>query len=238
MTAADAQPTLPGFGSTSGIASQSHLLPPLSALDPKSLANPGAYSAKALAAMRSVPTSSAGFFEWLRALPQQDRSRLILECTADDLAAEERRDARRAKAAAPMIRSLKARYPGFVYFVRTAEEPKSHVKIGYSLDPDTRVKTLRVAQPAELYVEAVMPGDIAVEHRLHQHFIEGQVQGEWFRHDTPGLSALIADAAMFEGMPWDFESRYVKDLLSWLDPPFGKGRAPREHMPFSERAAA
>lgn len=214
-TAADSQPALSGFDAASGIAGESHLLPPLTGVAPKDPAKPHRITAKDHEWVRTLEIPRAGFSEWFAALPQPDRSRLEELTTAWELEEEERRDQRRLSRAQPKIRSLKQRYSSYVYFVK-ADGPESPVKIGLSNDPDTRVKTLQAASPERLYVIATMPGDAWVEKRLHERFAEGRLGGEWFRRDTPGLDDLIGDAMHFEGLPWDFRSQASLNVLAWL----------------------
>jgi hypothetical protein len=82
-----------------------------------------------------------------------------------------------------------------IYFIRSCHA--GPVKIGYVADEyalDARLGSLQVANPEELYVDAVLPGDRDQERALHERFAPGRIRGEWFRGDTPGLHDCIRDA--------------------------------------------
>lgn len=76
-----------------------------------------------------------------------------------------------------------AKATGWVYFVRIGDL----VKIGFSTQPDRRMKALR---PSE--VMHLEPGTMADERRCHLAFDHLRVEGELFRPE-PDLLAFIAD---------------------------------------------
>jgi hypothetical protein len=66
-----------------------------------------------------------------------------------------------------------------IYFI---EEPQSRcVKIGYSIDPLSRLATIQTGFPVELKLLGVLRGSRNAEQRLHQKFSEHRLNGEWFR---------------------------------------------------------
>ena len=113
----------------------------------------------------------------------------------------------------PGDQSRQAPLQGYVYFVQEGRTD-SPVKIGYSTYPDGRMEILQRGNPNELFLIAAIPGGIALEQRLHRRFAEGRIRGEWFRHDTPGLSEFITAAAHVEFFPSDKSSRLYKLVAS------------------------
>jgi len=68
---------------------------------------------------------------------------------------------------------------GFVYFARCVGTD-GPIKIGFSARPEMRVKSLsrQVRHPVEMIL--TIPGDVAVEHRVHGHFVDLHLGNEWF----------------------------------------------------------
>jgi hypothetical protein len=55
------------------------------------------------------------------------------------------------------------------------------VKIGTTVDIDSRVRRMQRAQPAaEFIVLATEPGGVRVEQQRHREFARSRQQGEWF----------------------------------------------------------
>lgn len=70
----------------------------------------------------------------------------------------------------------------FVYVIsqyRIQEKPL--IKIGYSLEPLSRLGTLQSASPYELRFMVIMHGDLECERLLHKKFHHLCVSGEWFK---------------------------------------------------------
>jgi T5orf172 domain len=86
-----------------------------------------------------------------------------------------------------------------IYFARI--ELKGDVKIGYTDDTsvDRRLTELR-RHYGDVFFDALMPGNLADEQRLHRQFADGHLGHEWFRADTPGLQQAISDAIQREAM--------------------------------------
>lgn len=84
---------------------------------------------------------------------------------------------------------MKTNVPGFVYFMQMLS-PDLPIKIGWTCRPETRKQTLLTASPYEIELLHVMPGDIALERRLHKRFRKDRIRGEWFRSSS-GLVEFI-----------------------------------------------
>jgi hypothetical protein len=75
---------------------------------------------------------------------------------------------------------------GFVYFIHG---PSDTVKIGWSHDPQARIRDLQCATPVDLYFFCILHGGRRLERILHAAFGPWRVRGEWF-----GPSAVIRQA--------------------------------------------
>lgn len=75
---------------------------------------------------------------------------------------------------------------GFVYFIRAAQSDL--VKIGFSIDPISRIAALAVASPLRLDLIAYSPGTQDDERFLHDRFKTDWSHGEWFRASDSILS--------------------------------------------------
>ena len=67
---------------------------------------------------------------------------------------------------------------GLVYFIEAVGV--SRVKIGYSDNPDKRLKQLLTGSPLTLELRATMPGSLTTEKELHQRFSHLRIENEWF----------------------------------------------------------
>lgn len=75
---------------------------------------------------------------------------------------------------------------GYTYFVRDGD----FIKIGSSMTPASRIKSLQTAIARELEVLAVVPMEFADELQTHQRFAHLRERGEWFR-SNPELIGFI-----------------------------------------------
>jgi hypothetical protein len=66
-----------------------------------------------------------------------------------------------------------------IYFIRSYN---THIKIGYSVDPEYRKKCLQTGSPIKLHIQAIMPGEFKTESGLHEMFAHLRTKGEWFRY--------------------------------------------------------
>ncbi len=77
---------------------------------------------------------------------------------------------------------------GYVYFIEAVG--LSRVKIGYSDDPEKRIKQLSTGSPVSLKIYAKVPGNQAMEKEIHQRFSHLRVENEWF-HFTNEIKEYI-----------------------------------------------
>ena len=66
-----------------------------------------------------------------------------------------------------------------IYFIQSGDE-KGQIKIGFSVDPERRLRALQCANPCELTLLKAIPGDVGDEGRLHAQFSPLRARGEWF----------------------------------------------------------
>lgn len=71
---------------------------------------------------------------------------------------------------------------GYIYFIQG--QCGGAIKIGYSLDPVSRLKGLQTGYPDTLVILAMIPGNESIEKGLHKEFDSSRLNGEWFRPDT------------------------------------------------------
>jgi len=70
---------------------------------------------------------------------------------------------------------------GYVYFIQNGNE--DIIKIGWSIDPLSRLKTLQTGSPHPLLIIAVQSAsDRSLEHFLHKKFKKQHIKGEWFTY--------------------------------------------------------
>jgi hypothetical protein len=79
---------------------------------------------------------------------------------------------------------------GFVYFVRCLDR----VKIGFSVDPKSRLVKINADAPFPCEMLGVVPVDQFSEADLHTRFSSLRIHGEWFLAASD-LLAFIADAS-------------------------------------------
>lgn len=65
------------------------------------------------------------------------------------------------------------------------------IKIGFSYNPQERLKSLQLGSPITLRVLATAPGGAARERAYHEQFAAMRVRGEWFER-TPEIEFEIA----------------------------------------------
>lgn len=81
----------------------------------------------------------------------------------------------------------------FVYFIRS--ERTGCIKIGFSFDPNQRIRELSTSEPLKLL--GYITGDKSAEARLHERFKASRVHGEWFS-PSDDLIAYLRDKGFVE----------------------------------------
>jgi hypothetical protein len=69
-----------------------------------------------------------------------------------------------------------------IYFIST-EQNQNLVKIGYTTNLESRLRSLRTGSPDELQIHLVVPGSREDERKLHRQFSSLRVRREWFKRD-------------------------------------------------------
>ncbi|MFI1177841.1 GIY-YIG nuclease family protein [Streptomyces melanogenes] len=90
----------------------------------------------------------------------------------------------------------------FLYAISSAEQP-APVKIGRSVNVARRLCQLQTASPSPLRVWwSRETSDPDLEGKVHRHFADMRLSGEWFLFDNSDWAADIAEAAdLLEGLP-------------------------------------
>ncbi len=70
---------------------------------------------------------------------------------------------------------------GFVYFFQG--ECGGAIKIGYSRDPEQRLKSIQTGYPDTVKILLIIPGTEKAEKALHEQFEKSRLRGEWFKPD-------------------------------------------------------
>jgi Fe2+ or Zn2+ uptake regulation protein len=76
------------------------------------------------------------------------------------------------------LKNMANRPKNYVYFIKN--ESGKMVKIGYSKNPEKRLKMLERTLPMSLELVYFMPGSELREKRLHEKFSKYRIKGEWF----------------------------------------------------------
>jgi T5orf172 domain len=67
-----------------------------------------------------------------------------------------------------------------VYFVSTKQN-QNLIKIGYTTNLASRLRSLRTSSPDELQIHLVIPGSREDEQKLHRQFSSLHIRREWFK---------------------------------------------------------
>jgi len=70
---------------------------------------------------------------------------------------------------------------GYVYFIQGL--CGGAIKIGFSKNPEVRLKELQTGYPDTLTILLIIPGTEATERAIHRKFEASRLKGEWFRPD-------------------------------------------------------
>lgn len=87
---------------------------------------------------------------------------------------------------------------GYVYVIHALGT--SRVKIGYSADPEKRLRELQTGSPFELRLLAKWPGSLDSELSAHRAFADHRCVGEWFEVDVQGIVPLV-EASLHLDLP-------------------------------------
>jgi len=113
---------------------------------------------------------------------------------------------------------------GNVYFARAG----GHVKIGFAIDIDKRLQTLRTGNVEKIAVEESFFSFSEAERMLHKHFKKDRVRGEWFKI-TFEMEELWEDIWDYQGIHTSTgsdEPGSAKDRLARMPEHF----IPLEHL--------
>ncbi len=84
-----------------------------------------------------------------------------------------------------------------VYFIGTHLERGKLVKVGYSRDPQMRLRDLQTAHGERLQIFATVPGGKALEAKYHTRWRARRREGEWFTIGDP----ILAEITRLSEMP-------------------------------------
>lgn len=79
---------------------------------------------------------------------------------------------------------------GKIYFIYS--QSAAAIKIGFSISPETRLKSLKTAHAGDLEILTTIRGTMHEEHELHKKFKHLRLKGEWFAA-KPDLLAFIEE---------------------------------------------
>lgn len=74
---------------------------------------------------------------------------------------------------------FKQGFPGYIYFIQG--ENGGAIKIGFTKNIESRLKTLQTSYPDILKVLCLIPGNESKERKLHEKFYDIKLNGEWFK---------------------------------------------------------
>jgi len=74
------------------------------------------------------------------------------------------------------------RYKGYVYFIQG--QHGGAIKIGYSVNPQKRLKELQTGYPDTLKILVMLPGNEYTRDIFHRQLKESRLNGKWFKPDN------------------------------------------------------
>lgn len=98
---------------------------------------------------------------------------------ADELKKQQTAENRKAGIEKTKVTRYKNKYPGFVYFIQG--ENGGAIKIGFSKNPDSRLRELQTSYPDMLKILCLVPGSYKAEKEYHENFKDIRLNGEWFK---------------------------------------------------------
>jgi len=106
---------------------------------------------------------------------------------------------------------------GYIYFVKP--QGSSVVKIGFSTDPDKRLRSLQLMNHTPLKIVAKIKATQRDEQWLHQELKAYRVRGEWFRLSSfEVFRAVFIARCLNAGVEPDMEK-----FLDWADRRLSEG---------------
>ena len=78
----------------------------------------------------------------------------------------------------------------FIYYIKNINS--GHIKIGWSRNPQKRIRQLQPGAEGKLIIMATQPGGPSAEASIHRHFKRLQFYGEWYKSDS-SLLGYISD---------------------------------------------
>lgn len=78
---------------------------------------------------------------------------------------------------------------GYIYFI--LDRSKNAVKIGFSIDPTSRLAAIQSSNPAPLVLVATIEGNMRREKLYHDLFAAYRLNGEWFTLSTELRSFIV-----------------------------------------------
>lgn len=103
---------------------------------------------------------------------------------------------------------------GWLYLIEDAAQ--NAIKVGWSVDPERRMKHLQCGHPGKLRLIAVIPGTRLTEHRIHCRLAHVRRSGEWF--------ARVATLEFLEPIIRDFGLKLVPRANSSRTIPDKRGK--------------
>jgi hypothetical protein len=85
---------------------------------------------------------------------------------------------------------------GFIYAIRSGKS--NLIKIGFSVEPQSRLKELQIGSPSKLELLQTWPGTRSDEKRIHLFLKKNRVHGEWFQVDYDEAAYVIHTVTTYD----------------------------------------
>ena len=95
-----------------------------------------------------------------------------------------------------------------IYFIQN--ELTKNIKIGYSNDPEKRIKSLKTSIPENISILKVINGSRIEEKQIHKMFDKYRITGEWFYENKEILEFIKRDVYIQES-GYTQESEYIRN---------------------------
>lgn len=126
---------------------------------------------------------------------------------------------------------------GFVYFIET--EDRRFIKIGYSIDPSSRIAEHRAFASdrfgVEIQMVGLIPGTLATEQWLHVQFRRHRVKNEWY--DAAPIREAFSRLALLAPPQARPHPLTVKELAAMGGKARAKGLCPKRQKEIAVAAA-